>query len=81
MANEDNSKTICALGALSIGVGAIIGGGFFATFGITVAEAKGETPISFLIAGAIAQGSPALPRLFSIKPLPLCAVLAGLVPR
>ncbi len=40
--------------ALSIGVGGIVGGGFFATFGITVAGAKGATPISFLLAGAIA---------------------------
>jgi len=54
MANDYNSKTIGVFGALSIGVGAIIGGGFFATFGITVVGAKGATPISFLIAGAIA---------------------------
>ena len=40
--------------ALSIGVGGIVGGGFFATFGITVAGAKGATPISFLLARAIA---------------------------
>ena len=54
MANDYNSKTIGVFGALSIGVGAIIGGGFFATFGITVVGAKGATPISFLIAGVIA---------------------------
>lgn len=41
-------------GALSIGVGGIVGGGFFATFGITAAGAAGGTPIAFLIGGAIA---------------------------
>jgi len=54
MANDHNAKTVGVFGALSIGVGAIIGGGFFATFGITVVGAKGATPISFLIAGVIA---------------------------
>ena len=46
--------SIGVFGALSIGVGGIVGGGFFATFGITVAGARGATPVSFLIAGAIA---------------------------
>jgi len=41
-------------GALSIGVGGIVGGGFFATFGITAASAAGGTPIAFLIGGVIA---------------------------
>ena len=47
---DDKGKTgsIGLIGALSIGVGGIVGGGFFATFGITVAGAKGATPISFL---------------------------------
>lgn len=52
-----DSKTggsIGAFGALSIGVGGIVGGGFFATFGITAAGAAGGTPIAFLIGGAIA---------------------------
>ena len=35
-------------------MGGIVGGGFFAAFGITVAGAKGGTPIAFLIGGAIA---------------------------
>ena len=53
---DDQGKTgsIGLIGALSIGVGGIVGGGFFATFGITVAGAKGATPISFLLTGAIA---------------------------
>ncbi|WP_161957392.1 APC family permease [Aestuariivirga litoralis] len=41
-------------GALSIGVGGIVGGGFFATFGIAAAGAAGGTPIAFMIGGAIA---------------------------
>jgi amino acid transporter len=47
-------KSIGALGALSIGVGGIVGGGFFATFGITIEGARGATPIAFLIGGVVA---------------------------
>lgn len=50
---RDNSK-LTTFGTLSIGVGAIVGGGFFATFGIAVAGAKGATPLSFLIAAVLA---------------------------
>ena len=46
--------SIGVLGALSIGVGGIVGGGFFATFGLTIEGARGGTPIAFLIGGAIA---------------------------
>ena len=53
MAN-DKTQGIGIFGALSIGVGGIVGGGFFATFGITAAGAKGGTPIAFVIGGAIA---------------------------
>lgn len=52
MANKENG--IGLFGALSIGVGGIVGGGFFATFGITAAGAAGGTPIAFLIGGLIA---------------------------
>ncbi|WP_421695762.1 APC family permease [Aestuariivirga sp.] len=48
------SDGIGVFGALSIGVGGIVGGGFFATFGITAAGAAGGTPIAFLLGGAIA---------------------------
>lgn len=51
---EPQTKSIGVFGALSIGVGGIVGGGFFATFGITVAGAAGGTPISFLIGGLLA---------------------------
>lgn len=46
--------SIGVLGALSIGVGGIVGGGFFATFGLTIEGARGATPIAFLIGGAVA---------------------------
>jgi uncharacterized protein len=46
--------SIGVLGALSIGVGGIVGGGFFATFGLTIEGARGATPIAFAIGGAIA---------------------------
>jgi amino acid transporter len=47
-------ETIGALGALSIGVGGIVGGGFFATFGLTAAGAGGGTPLAFLLGGILA---------------------------
>lgn len=50
----DKEEPIGLVGALSIGVGGIVGGGFFATFGITAAGAAGGTPVAFLIGGAIA---------------------------
>ena len=55
MTDTGKSKgSIGVLGALSIGVGGIVGGGFFATFGLTIEGARGGTPVAFLIGGAIA---------------------------
>jgi len=51
---DGKQGTISTFGALSIGVGGIVGGGFFATFGITAAGAAGGTPIAFLLGGFIA---------------------------
>lgn len=45
---------IGVLGALSIGVGGIVGGGFFATFGLAVVGSRGSTYISFLLGGILA---------------------------
>ncbi len=42
-------------GALSIGIGGIIGGGFFATFGLAVVGARGATYLSFLVGGVLAM--------------------------
>jgi amino acid transporter len=52
MAREE--ANIGAFGALSIGIGGIVGGGFFATFGIGVVGARGSTYLSFLVGGALA---------------------------
>src|SRR5262245_43120217 len=52
MAREDAS--IGPLGALSIGLGGIVGGGFFATFGIAVVGGRGSTYLSFLVGAALA---------------------------
>jgi hypothetical protein len=46
--------SIGVVGALSIGVGGIVGGGFFVTFGITIEGARGGTPVAFVTGGAIA---------------------------
>ena len=40
--------------AISIGIGGMVGGGIFAVLGLAVSLAQGGTPVSFLIAGAIA---------------------------
>jgi uncharacterized protein len=42
------------MGALSLAVGGIVGGGFFATFGLAIVGARGATWVSFLIGGAVA---------------------------
>lgn len=48
------NKKIGLLGAMSIAIGGMVGGGIFAVLGLAVAMAKGGTAISFLIAGIIA---------------------------
>lgn len=47
-------QDIGVVGALSIGVGGIVGGGFFATFGLAVVGARGSTYLSFLLGGLLA---------------------------
>jgi amino acid transporter len=42
------------LGALSIGIGGIVGGGIFATLGLAVSDAHGSAWVSFLVAGVVA---------------------------
>lgn len=49
-----NGKKISLLGAISIGVGGMVGGGIFAVLGLAVTLAKGGTPVAFLMAGIIA---------------------------
>lgn len=50
----DSEKKISLREAISIGIGGMVGGGIFAVLGLATDLAKGATPISFLIAGAIA---------------------------
>src|SRR5271157_2746090 len=47
-------RDIGVLGALSLGVGGIVGGGFFATFGLAVVSSRGATYVSFLLGGLVA---------------------------
>jgi len=49
----DKSK-IGLKGAMSIGIGGMVGGGIFAVLGLAVSLGQGGTPVSFLIAGIIA---------------------------
>ena len=42
------------LGATSIGIGGMVGGGIFAVLGLAVVKARGGTVIAFAIAGAVA---------------------------
>ncbi|HEY4960526.1 MAG TPA: APC family permease [Terriglobales bacterium] len=48
------ANPIGAIGAFSIGIGGIVGGGIFATLGIAANGSRGSTYISFLLGGAIA---------------------------
>lgn len=47
-------RDVGLLGALSIGIGGIVGGGFFATFGLAIVGARGSTFLSFLVGGLVA---------------------------
>jgi len=48
------ANPIGAIGAFSIGIGGIVGGGIFAILGIAANGSRGSTYISFLLGGAIA---------------------------
>ena len=49
-----HADLIGAVGAFSIGIGGIVGGGIFATLGIAVDGSRGSTFLSFLLGGVIA---------------------------
>lgn len=51
--NGDNDK-VSLLGAVSIGVGGMVGGGIFAVLGLAVVLAGGATWLSFIVAGGVA---------------------------
>lgn len=48
------SDQISLRGAISIGIGGMVGGGIFAVLGLAVSLSKGGTPLAFLFAGIIA---------------------------
>ncbi len=47
-------RTIGLLGAISIGIGGMVGGGIFAVLGEAVSLAHGATAVAFLLAGVVA---------------------------
>lgn len=47
-------RTVSLFGAVSIGIGGMVGGGIFAVLGDAVSLAHGATPIAFFIAGVVA---------------------------
>ncbi len=49
-----NDRTVGLLGAISIGIGGMVGGGIFAVLGEAVSLAHGATAIAFLFAGLVA---------------------------
>ena len=52
--NNGEEGQVSYLGAVSIGVGGMVGGGIFAVLGLAVELAGGAVPISFIIAGVVA---------------------------
>ena len=54
MTNTKNGRDISLAGALSIGIGGMVGGGIFAVLGLAATLGGGATPIAFLIAGFVA---------------------------
>lgn len=51
---NERTRTIGLLGAISIGIGGMVGGGIFAVLGEAVSLANGATAIAFLFAGVVA---------------------------
>jgi len=47
-------KKVSLMGAISVGIGGMVGGGIFAVLGLAVSTSQGGTPISFIVAGIIA---------------------------
>jgi hypothetical protein len=43
-----------ALGAFSVGIGGIVGGGIFATIGLGAVDARGSAWLAFLVGGVLA---------------------------
>ena len=51
---SEKNRTIGTFGAISIGIGGMVGGGIFAVLGEAVSLAHGATAVAFLLAGIVA---------------------------
>jgi amino acid transporter len=51
---DQPDRTVGLLGAMSIGIGGMVGGGIFAVLGLVALLAGGSTPAAFFVAGVIA---------------------------
>jgi len=54
LAQQDRKRDVSLLGAISIGIGGMVGGGIFAVLGEAVSLAHGATAIAFFFAGVVA---------------------------
>jgi len=52
--SRPTERDIGVAGALSIGIGGIVGGGIFATLGLAGSQARGATFLSFIVGGVVA---------------------------
>ena len=52
--SADAARTIGLWGAVSIGIGGMVGGGIFAVLGEAMALSHGATPVAFLVGGVLA---------------------------
>jgi amino acid transporter len=51
---DRDTEKISLIGAVSIGIGGMVGGGIFAVLGEAVSISHGATPVAFLVAGVVA---------------------------
>ena len=53
-AADGGERSVGVLGATSIGIGGMVGGGIFAVLGVAATKAGGATPLAFALAGIVA---------------------------
>ena len=52
--DQSETKLLGFWSTIAIGIGGMVGGGIFAVLGLAVEQAKGGTPVAFIIAGLVA---------------------------
>jgi amino acid transporter len=52
--SSENARSVGLVGAISIGIGGMVGGGIFAVLGVAATRAGGATPLAFLVGGVVA---------------------------